>query len=203
MKLKDNRPLIFMLGYTILSAVTIVVDCFNGGSKLFRTVLALFTMWFMFWVYKKTFLKKSEVIFYPMFLFIFFAMYMGKIFDLYERVPNYDKILHLLSGVIIALLGFMIFLNLNHGKFQGDFHPLFAMTFSIFFAMAVAGGWEIWEFTTDQLWGFASQNNSLIDTMLDIICGTVMGVITNIPIYLQSKGKKIYFVDKIINEMNK
>ena len=121
MKLKDNRPLIFMLGYTILSAVTIVVDCFNGGSKLFRTVLALFTMWFMFWVYKKTFLKKSEVIFYPMFLFIFFAMYMGKIFDLYERVPNYDKILHLLSGVIIALLGFMIFLNLNHGKFQGDF----------------------------------------------------------------------------------
>ena len=77
------------------------------------------------------------------------------------------------------------------------------MTFSIFFAMAVAGGWEIWEFTTDQLLGFASQNNSLIDTMLDIICGTVMGVITNIPIYLQSKGKKIYFVDKIINEMNK
>ena len=76
-----------------------------------------------------------------------------------------------------------------------------AIFFSIAFSIAAAGVWEIWEFSTDQLFGFTSQNNSLIDTMGDIICGTVMGIIANIPIYLHIKGKKIKFVEKIIEEM--
>ena len=42
------------------------------------------------------------------------------------------------------------------------------------FSIAAAGVWEIWEFSTDMLFGFHSQNNSLIDTMMDIICGSRM-----------------------------
>jgi hypothetical protein len=37
----------------------------------------------------------------------------------------------------------------------------------------MAGCWEIFEFTTDRLFGLYSQNGSLVDTMVDIICGTV------------------------------
>jgi hypothetical protein len=37
--------------------------------------------------------------------------------------------------------------------------------------------------------------------MLDIISGTVTGIITNIPIYFYIKGKNIKFIEKLIEEM--
>ena len=75
--------------------------------------------------------------------------------------------------------------------------------FSIIFAIAAAAVWEIWEFSTDQLFGFLSQNNSLHDTMWDIICGSIIGIVSSIPIFLYSKGKKFRYIKKIIEEMQK
>ena len=71
------------------------------------------------------------------------------------------------------------------------------------FATAAAGAWEIWEFTTDSLFGLTAQNGSLTDTMWDIICGTSVGIVTAIPIYLHSKGKNIKIIDKIIEDIEK
>ena len=53
------------------------------------------------------------------------------------------------------------------------------------------------------IFGFHSQNNSIIDKMMDIICGSIMGIIANIPIYLYIKGKNISFIEKIIDEINR
>ena len=52
------------------------------------------------------------------------------------------------------------------------------LIFVVIFATAVAGVWEIWEFTTDSLFGLVAQNDNLHDTMWDIICGTIVGIIT-------------------------
>ena len=130
-------------------------------------------------------------------------MYLGNVFDFYLIIPMYDKILHSISGLIIGFIGYICFLYLNNGEEKGSFKPQMAMVFSIIFSIAAAGIWEIWEFSTDQLFGFTSQNNSLIDTMMDIICGSVMGIIARIPIYLHSKVKNIRFIDKIIDEINR
>lgn len=78
---------------------------------------------------------------------------------------------------------------------------MFVVFFSVIFAIALAGTWEIWEFTTDRLFGLNSQLNSLIDTMTDIICGTVGGLISAIPIYLFAKGKHNKFLSTIIKEI--
>jgi hypothetical protein len=37
--------------------------------------------------------------------------------------------------------------------------------------------------------------------MWDIICGSIMGIISSIPIYLYIKGRKIKYIEKIIEEM--
>ena len=41
--------------------------------------------------------------------------------------------------------------------------------------------------------------------MWDIICGTIVGIVTAIPIYINSKSNKIKVITKMINEieMNK
>lgn len=80
-------------------------------------------------------------------------------------------------------------------------NPLTSAIFVILFATAAAGVWEIWEFTTDSLFGLTAQNNSLNDTMWDIICGTVVGLITAIPIYINSKTNNIKIINRIISEI--
>ena len=204
MTIKENKPLLVNLIYMAVLIITFIYKyAIKDYDELFRIGLAAVTAWIVYFVCKITFLKKSEICFYVILAFTFSAIYLGNVWDLYRIIPIYDKLLHLLSGVIIAIIGFVLFLYLNNGKIKGDFNTYFVVIFSIIFSIAAAGLWEIWEFSTDMLFGFHSQNNSLIDTMMDIICGSIMGIIANIPIYLYIKGKNISFIEKIIDEINR
>ena len=202
MNIKKDKAIRINLIYMVILAVTLIYDlAAKDGKHIFRIVLAAVTAWIMYFVYKKTFLRKSRISFYLIFIFMFAAMYLGSVIEFYEIIPGYDKILHSISGVIIALIGYILFLSLIKGDAKGVFNPMMGVLFSIIFSIAAAAVWEIWEFSTDQLFGFTSQNNSLIDTMWDIICGTVMGLITNIPIMMYIKGKKVKIIEKIVEEM--
>ena len=204
MTIKENKPLLVNLIYMAVLIITFIYKyAIKDYDELFRIGLAAVTAWIVYFVCKITFLKKSEICFYVILAFTFSAIYLGNVWDLYRIIPIYDKLLHLLSGVIIAIIGFVLFLYLNNGNIKGDFNTYFVVIFSIIFSIAAAGLWEIWEFSTDMLFGFHSQNNSLIDTMMDIICGSIMGIIANIPIYLYIKGKNISFIEKIIYEINR
>ena len=204
MTIKENKPLLVNLIYMAVLIITFIYKyAIKDYDELFRIGLAAVTAWIVYFVCKITFLKKSEICFYVILAFTFSAIYLGNVWDLYRIIPIYDKLLHLLSGVIIAIIGFVLFLYLNNGNIKGDFNTYCAVIFSIIFSIAAAGLWEIWEFSTDMLFGFHSQNNSLIDTMMDIICGSIMGIIANIPIYLYIKGKNISFIEKIIDEINR
>lgn len=201
--LEDKALRVNLITMGILVITAIYDFMFRGGEKLFRIGLITVTLWLMYFVYKKTFLRKARISFYLIYSFIIGAMYLGNVFDFYIIIPMYDKILHLLSGLIIGLIGYILFLHVSNGSPENSFKRYTPILFSIIFSIAAAGVWEIWEFSTDQLFGFASQNNSLHDTMWDIICGTLMGIISNIPIYLYYiKGKKIKFIENINKQIS-
>lgn len=75
------------------------------------------------------------------------------------------------------------------------------MAFPFLFSVACAGIWELWEFATDSIFGLTAQNGSLNDTMWDIICGTIGGMISCTFIYIHIKFKNIKFIQAIMNEM--
>ena len=200
--LKDKALRLNVISMIILIVTAVYDFIFRDGEKLFRIGLMAVTLWIMYFIYKKTFLRKSRLSFYLIYSFIFGAMYLGNVFDFYLIIPMYDKMLHLLSGLIIGIIGYMLFMHVSNGIVDGTFKRYMPILFSIILAIAGAAVWEIWEFSTDQLFGFTSQNNSLHDTMWDIICGTIMGVVANIPIYLYYiKGKNIKFIKKINEDM--
>lgn len=204
MDLKKDKALIINLVYMAVLSITLVYDVvLKDGTHVFRILLAALTAWIILFVYKKTFLKKSRISFYLIFTFVFAAMYLGSVLDFYVIIPGYDKILHLISGIIIAYIGYIFYLTLVKTDDKEAINPMMGVIFSIIFSIAAAGTWEIWEFSTDQLFGFTSQNNSLIDTMMDIICGTVMGILANIPIAMHIKGKKVSFIEKLVKDMRK
>ena len=201
--LKDKALGLNLISMVILIITAIYDFMFRGGEKLFRIGLMAITLWIMYGVYKKTFLRKTRISFYLIYSFIFGAMYLGNVFDFYLIIPMYDKILHLLSCLILGMIGYILFVHVSNGATEGSFKRYMPILFSIIFSIAGAAVWEIWEFSTDQLFGFASQNNSLHDTMWDIICGSLMGVIANIPIYLYYiKSKKIKFIENLNKEIN-
>lgn len=116
--------------------------------------------------------------------FIFIAMFFANEFSGYSIIPYLDKIEHLSSGVILFFVGSLIFDLVNKNE-KNKPNVKTMILLSLFFAISMAGIWEVYEFTTDKLFGLRSQNNSLTDTMVDIICGTVGALFTSIYTYLK------------------
>ncbi|MGL5380888.1 hypothetical protein [Clostridium sp.] len=197
---KYNKEKLVTLAFIILLAITGIYDfIFNNGEKLFRVALNAVTVGGCYLFYRKSFIKKSSISYYIILIFVFFSMYLASILNFYS-IPHYDKYLHLASGAIIAILGYILYIYLFGADENKNINPWAPAIFVIIFAAAAAGIWEIWEFTTDSLFGLYAQNG-LSDTMWDIICGSGVGVITAIPIYLHSKGKKIKIIEAMLNEM--
>ena len=198
---RSNRELMVAIIFTVILIVTAIYDFLaRDGEKLFRIGLTFITVILVYLSFIKTFLKGATTIYYINMFFVFLSMYLASVWNFYS-ITNYDKFLHLLSGAIIAIIGYILFIYLTNYISRKEMNPLTPAIFVILFATAAAGVWEIWEFTTDSLFGLSAQNNSLNDTMWDIICGTVVGIITAIPIYIHSKGRDIKIINKIINEI--
>lgn len=187
--------------FLLILIISLIINFFfQGGSKVGRIILTAGTV-IVFWAFFRfTFLKKSKASYLATLIFIIMAMYFGNVLDFYGIVPYYDKILHISSGVILGIISIIVYFHFTKEDFR-KLSPLFAVLFCILFTMAIAGGWEIWEYTTDKILGLTSQRNSLDDTMTDIICGTIGGIVTAVPIYRFSKGNKNKFLDFIIKEI--
>lgn len=198
---RSNRELIVAEIFTVILIITGIYDYFaRDGEKLFRIGLTFVTIILVYLLFIKGFLKGARIIYYINMTFVFLSMYLASVWNFYS-ITNYDKFLHLLSGAIIAIIGYILFIYLTNEISRKEMNPLTSAIFVILFATAAAGVWEIWEFTTDSLFGLTAQNNSLNDTMWDIICGTVVGLITAIPIYINSKTNNIKIINRIISEI--
>ncbi len=203
--IKNNRNKEFLVAliFMVILIITLIYKFILGDyEKIFRIGLTFVTICLTYLLYKKSFLKGCKIIYYINLLFIFLSMYLASVWDFYS-IPNYDKFLHLLSGAVIALIGYVLFIYLTTENSRKEINSLTAVIFVVIFSTAMAGVWEMWEFTTDSLFGFQAQNNSLVDTMWDIICGSLVGIITTIPIYMHSKGKKIKIINMIIKDIEK
>lgn len=124
-------------------------------------------------IYKKTkFLTKGA--YFSVVIFILLSIFLGRGMRIYRIIPFWDKGLHFLSGFIAVAVARHLYSAFGGDTKNKTLFNLFAITF----AVAVAGVWEIYEFTIDSLFGMQSQNGSLQDTMWDIILGTVSGLIS-------------------------
>jgi uncharacterized membrane protein YjdF len=180
-------------GFLYLLAIICFVYFFLKGNmaKTFQPILIVAVLIFLRILIKAL---KVEIFFalrFSILAFIFVAMFLANEFGFYSIIPGLDKIEHLFSGVILTFIGLLVFKNINRRENITKVSPITITLFSLFFSIAMAGCWEIYEFTTDKIFGLKSQNGSLLDTMFDIICGTIGAVITSV--YLHHKVRKKTF----------
>lgn len=86
-------------------------------------------------------------------LYILFVYGIGMIFNGYDRIPGYDKVMHTITGVVFGLCGLIVFYLLKpkeQGEMKvekGEFWQ--AALFAAGMAAMIAIGWEIVEYCID------------------------------------------------------
>jgi len=113
-------------------------------------------------------------------LFSFAALFLGEARSFYERFWWWDIMLHVSSGLLLGILGFLLVYVLNESRrAKLNMRPRFVALFAFAFAVGAGALWEIFEFAMDQLFGLNMQKpmlgdaSGLTDTMWDLIVDTL------------------------------
>lgn len=153
------------LGGTIVLIVTFVVDYIN--YKFFKINTAITSI---------------------VYIYCIFSLVMGNMWDFYDKIEWWDILMHVLSGIILGIIGDMILnTHVNDGKLSAIVRFLFIVGISCFVGVI----WEIYEFTIDSLLNLDTQlakSSGVTDTMLDLITDLTGGV--GIGLYLTIGNKK-------------
>lgn len=104
-------------------------------------------------------------------LFVAGTIFLGEVYDFYERFWWWDIAMHGGSAVGFGLIGFVLIFMMFQGDRFAAPHIVVAF-FAFCFAMTVGALWEVFEFTMDQLFGLNMQKSGLLDTMGDLIVDT-------------------------------
>lgn len=173
MKTKDSKVKIVIsaisIGITLIcTAIALMIPLKTTNMKIIGSFASIFLISIVTW--------KSPKRFYIIaILFHFFAASLGSVINLYRYLEFYDKIVHYLSGIILAEAG-MIIITYIFKKHSLKNDNILKLLFAFFFSSACAGFWEIYEFTADNLLNINMQGGNS-NTMGDIISG-VLGALT-------------------------
>ena len=157
-----------------------VYGLFHGSVVEFLEAIfaIIFThLWDFFQIFgKKSFIIEVEASTQTMLsLFMFIAVCIGSTLNNRTTFEHFDIVTHCASGVLSAWFGYD-FANIIYRK-RGDLGPAMSSLFSLAFALSIAVGWEIYEFSMDKLYGMTLQKGNT-DTMVDFISCAVGAVIT-------------------------
>lgn len=175
---KNQRILWIALRIVIL--IWGVYGLFHGSVVEFLEAIfaIIFThLWDFFQIFgKKSFIIEVEASTQTMLsLFIFIAVCIGSTLNNRTTFEHFDIVTHCASGVLSAWFGYD-FANIIYRK-RGDLGPAMSSLFSLAFALSIAVGWEIYEFSMDMLYGMTLQKGNT-DTMVDFISCAVGAVVT-------------------------
>ncbi len=167
-----------------------VYGLFHGSVVEFLEAIfaIIFThLWDFFQIFgKKSFIIEVEASTQTMLsLFIFIAVCIGSTLNNRTTFEHFDIVTHCASGVLSAWFGYD-FANIIYRK-RGDLGPAMSALFSLAFALSIAVGWEIYEFSMDKLYGMTLQKGNT-DTMVDFISCAIGAVVTMLLVAFYRNG---------------
>lgn len=189
---KVNRWL--LLVYCVLGAAAIVY--YGIQEDMYHCPLAAGTLAIPLLLegfYRAFHLKRVEQLNLAVLLFSLLGYTLGSVWEFYLLIPNYDKIVHTLSGVFVSMLALALYCVVKPEHRLEARDRVLAALFVFFASMAVAGLWEIAEYFVNLITGRDVQRVALTginDTMQDmIVC--MIGTLAYLPLVVRAcKGKK-------------
>lgn len=174
MKLTKGRILEFgfVLFMAIILVTSIIEELWFDASVAGAGIISGLIPFFIEKTFKTELDGKMKVAYI---LFLFASQYLGSIVGLYGN-GWWDTFLHLLSGIFLAFFGFDFFSRLDD-DIRTEIPKRFLFVYIVVFSMAGAALWEMYEFTSDVVLNTTMQGNGNDDTMVDIIAGSLGGIL--------------------------
>lgn len=135
---------------------------------------------------------KTTYEFYQLFLIL--AVFLGTGLNFVNKIPYWDKGLHILCGVLFSLLGYSLLTLFI--KRQEPSLWLFLL-FGLCFSLAIGVLWEFWEFFCDTFLGMNLQQfdgsgrvpkmgqEALLDTMIDLLADFLGALIAAVLLFIR------------------
>ncbi|MGM0603167.1 MAG: hypothetical protein ACQESS_07625 [Bacillota bacterium] len=188
-----NKYQIYIVRFFIFLLVAAVIGnvMTQNWLNLFTSILALIL------IFLPTYFSNIGYIYIPtsfqfvMIVFIFAALYLGELRSFYLRFWWWDSMLHMLSGIILGFIGFILVYILNKEEnINVVLSPVFIAMFSFCFAVTIGVFWEIFEYWMDTIFALNMQKSGIVDTMWDLMEDCVGAFITSTVGYFYIKTQK-------------
>lgn len=130
------------------------------------------------------------------YIFSYLGWSLGGAAMVYDKIPQFDKLVHTLSGGFVSMIMLCLYLMLERGNKKQN--PATKYFFVGFGSVAVAGLFELCEFALAPIMQRDLQHvndTGVTDTMMDIIVCTVGTIITLIVMGRSERGKHDPFTD--------
>ena len=157
---------------------------YGGFSLLLASVISILFVKFSPLKFKKFDINMLQ-------LHIFISIFLGTTLNFYSIINQFDFYLHFFFGFIFSVLSIPVinYFIENSNLNKNDFSIAFIIFMIFCFSSTCGVVWEMYEFTIDNLFNLNTQNNSLLDTMSDIIANT-SGIIIFCTLYFFKKRKQ-------------
>ncbi len=181
---RKKRIVVFLLILVLVTVCAILGNYYGMDPPLLSMIggyLAVFAVLIITWKMPFSFSVHCMI-------FLVFAVGLGTLLNFYRTVDAYDKVVHFLSGVLLAEAGLII------GKYLLAKSNIFSprnilVIFAILFSCMAAGLWEIYEFTSDQVLGTKLQGQNS-NTMGDIVSGFLGAILGGVFYFVFGKIKQ-------------
>jgi hypothetical protein len=199
-KINPKNLYYILCGIVILEMIAAVVSIFIASEPTIRDTaisnvllgvfsIVLFTLPFL--IESKWNVSVPNYLKMIVMIFLFLGLVIGNIHGFVSNVKGYDKMMHILSGVIISIIGFEVVHFTTKSKIEKGMPSGLIAVFAFTFSVALLVLWEFYEFFIDTIayqvndqternmqryqWlyegQFFPQDYGLIDTMLDLLVG--------------------------------
>lgn len=179
----ENRIKITLFSITILLVVLVQIVFLIQGNW-FSLILSVLTLLLIF---LPSVLNRRISVDYPDFIvtqiviYLYMSAILGSLIGYFEKYWWWDLFVHLLLGLVVGSIGFLLVLELTkHRPQSARLSPGMVAIFAFAFSVAIGTLWEITEFTVDYLFGTELQLSSLTDTMADLVADTVGALIISL-----------------------
>ena len=199
-KMRFRRENVIVYAIRIMLIGAVIVALFTSRWSTAFVSSGALVLSFLPEIFEEQFQLKLPVSFLSgIVVFVFATIFLGEVFDFYERYWWWDVLLHAGSAAGFGLAGFLFVFML----FEGDRYaaPPLAIAFIAFCVSVTIGvSWEVFEFGMDQIFGLNMQKSGLIDTMWDLIVDIVGASLGGWAGFFYLKGREIGGLSAMIDE---
>ncbi len=160
-------------------------------------LIALLTTFIPIILSKKYDIQVSAELELMIILFIYGTLFLSEVRGFYAEFWWWDVLLNLFSAIALGFVGLTI-LSVLEKEDKIEANPLMISVLAFTFAFALAGLWEILEFSLDYLLNTSLQQLSLEDTMIDLITAAIGSALVSISGYFYIRSGETQMLSGIV-----